>query len=51
VEILKTKEVQQKFLDQGAEAIGNSPKQMSDFIANERTRWKKVIDSAGVTMN
>jgi tripartite-type tricarboxylate transporter receptor subunit TctC len=51
VEILKTKEVQQKFLDQGAEAVGNSPKQMSDFIANERTRWKKVIDSAGVTMN
>jgi tripartite-type tricarboxylate transporter receptor subunit TctC len=51
VEILKTKEVQQKFLDQGAEVIGNSPKQMNEFIANERMRWKKVIDSAGVTMN
>jgi hypothetical protein len=24
---------------------------MSDFVANERSRWKKVIDRAGVTMN
>jgi tripartite-type tricarboxylate transporter receptor subunit TctC len=50
-EILKMKDVQQKFLDQGAEVVGNSPKEMTDFIANERVRWKKVIDSAGVTMN
>jgi tripartite-type tricarboxylate transporter receptor subunit TctC len=51
VEVLKMKEVQQKFLDQGAETVGNSPKEMTDFIANERVRWKKVIDGAGVTMN
>jgi tripartite-type tricarboxylate transporter receptor subunit TctC len=51
VEILKTREVQQKFLDQGAEVVGNSPKEMNDFLANERTRWKSVIDKAGVTMN
>jgi tripartite-type tricarboxylate transporter receptor subunit TctC len=51
VEVLKMKEVQQKFLDQGAEVVGNSPKEMTDFVVNERARWKKVIDSAGVTMN
>lgn len=51
IDILKMKEVQRKFLDQGAEAVGNSPKEMADFLANERVRWKKVIDSAGVTMN
>jgi tripartite-type tricarboxylate transporter receptor subunit TctC len=51
VDVLKMKEVQQKFLDQGAEVVGNSPKEMSDFVANERVRWKKVIDKAGVTMN
>lgn len=50
-DILKMKEVQRKFLDQGAEVVGNSPKEMTDFLANERVRWKKVIDSAGVTMN
>jgi hypothetical protein len=31
--------------------VGNSPKELTDFIATERGRWKKVIDSAGVTMN
>jgi tripartite-type tricarboxylate transporter receptor subunit TctC len=51
VDVLKMKEVRQRFLDQGAEAVGNTPKQMAEFVANERTRWKKVIDSAGVTMN
>jgi tripartite-type tricarboxylate transporter receptor subunit TctC len=51
VQILRQKDVQQKFMDQGAEAVGNSPKEMNDFVANERARWKKVIDNAGVTMN
>jgi tripartite-type tricarboxylate transporter receptor subunit TctC len=51
VEVLNMKEVQQKFLAQGAEVVANSPKEMSDFVATERLRWKKVIDSAGVTMN
>jgi tripartite-type tricarboxylate transporter receptor subunit TctC len=51
VEVLKTKDVQQKFLEQGAEVIGNSPKEMTEFVASERVRWKKVIDSANVTLN
>ncbi|MDB5839353.1 MAG: tripartite tricarboxylate transporter substrate binding protein [Herminiimonas sp.] len=51
VEILKMSDVQKKFLDQGADVVGNSPKEMSDFLVSERARWKKVIDSAGVTMN
>jgi tripartite-type tricarboxylate transporter receptor subunit TctC len=50
-DILKQKDVQQKFLEQGAEIVGNSPGEMTEFLANERARWKKVIDSAGVTMN
>jgi tripartite-type tricarboxylate transporter receptor subunit TctC len=51
VEVLKLPDVQQKFGDQGAEVVGNSPKEMGDFIANERVRWKKVISTANVTMN
>jgi tripartite-type tricarboxylate transporter receptor subunit TctC len=51
VEALKLPEVQHKFREQGAEVVGNSPKELTDFIATERGRWKKVIDSAGVTMN
>jgi tripartite-type tricarboxylate transporter receptor subunit TctC len=51
VEVLKMPDVQQKFVDQGAEVVGNSPKEMAEFIAGERVRWKKVIDTANVTMN
>jgi tripartite-type tricarboxylate transporter receptor subunit TctC len=48
VEALKLPDVQQKFIDLGAEVVGNSPKEMAQFVANERTRWKKVIDTANV---
>lgn len=50
-EALKMPDVQQKFRDQGAEIVGNSPREMTEFMDNERVRWKKVIDSAGVTLN
>lgn len=45
------KNVTIKSLDQVAETVGNSPKEMGEFVAKERIRWKKVIDSAGVTLN
>jgi tripartite-type tricarboxylate transporter receptor subunit TctC len=51
VEVLKMKDVQQKFMDQGAEVVGDSPAEMAKFLGNERARWKKVINSAGVTIN
>jgi tripartite-type tricarboxylate transporter receptor subunit TctC len=50
-DILRMRDVQQKFMDLGAEAVGNTPEQMARFVAGERLRWKKVIDEAGVTMN
>ncbi len=50
-EILAMKEVQQRFLEQGAEIVGNTPAQMSAYLEHERARWKKVIDSAGVKLN
>lgn len=50
-EALKMPDVQQKFQDQGAEIVGNSPKEMAKFMDDERARWKKVIESAGVTLN
>lgn len=51
VEALKLPDVQQKFREQGAEVVGNSPKEMAEFIVSERNRWKKVIDKANVTLN
>lgn len=51
VEVLKMPDVRQKFIEQGAEVVGNSPRQMADFMNTERTTWKKVIDTADVTIN
>lgn len=51
VEALKLPDVQQKFKEQGAEIVGNTPKEMAAFLDKERARWKKVIDSANVTLN
>jgi tripartite-type tricarboxylate transporter receptor subunit TctC len=51
LEALKLPDVQQKFRDRGAEIVANSPKEMLDFMAAERTRWKSVIDSAKVKVD
>jgi tripartite-type tricarboxylate transporter receptor subunit TctC len=51
VQILKMPDVRQKFIEQGAEVVGNSTQQMADFMNTERTTWKKVIDTADVTIN
>jgi tripartite-type tricarboxylate transporter receptor subunit TctC len=50
-EAMKTQEVQQKFAAQGAEVMGGSPAEMTAFMNAERTRWKKVIDTAGVKLD
>jgi hypothetical protein len=35
----------------GGEVVGNSPKELADFMAAERVRWKKVIETANVTVD
>lgn len=51
VEALRQPDVQQRFVEQGAEAIGNTPKEMDAFVKDETARWGKVIANANVTMN
>lgn len=51
VEALKMPDVQQKVLAFGGEVVGNSPNELSDFMASERIRWKRVIDTANVTVD
>lgn len=50
-EVLKIPEVQKKFIEQGAQAVGNTPGEMTVFLTAERARWKKVIDNAQVIVN
>lgn len=49
--VLKMPEVRQKFIEQGAEAGGDEPDRMADFMKAERVKWKKAIDTADVTIN
>jgi len=51
VEALNQPDVQQRFAEQGAEVIGNSPEQMGRFMRSEAARWAKVIKDANVTVD
>jgi tripartite-type tricarboxylate transporter receptor subunit TctC len=51
IEALKMPDVQQKVLALGGEVVGDSPKELAGFMAAERARWKKVIDTAKVTLD
>lgn len=50
-DIMKLPDVQQKIAAQGAEVAGGSPAEMVSFLAAERARWKKVIDTAHVKLD
>jgi tripartite-type tricarboxylate transporter receptor subunit TctC len=47
---LKLPDVRTKFLDQGAEPVGQDPAATVQFIKDEERRWREVIKSANVTL-
>lgn len=49
VQILREPKVKALLLAQGAEPIGNSPKEFAAFVQNEHDRWAKIIREAGIT--
>src|SRR5579862_327381 len=51
VEALKLPDVQARFLEQGAEPVGNTPAEMAAFVKEEMARWQKVIQTANVTLS
>jgi tripartite-type tricarboxylate transporter receptor subunit TctC len=50
-DIMKLPDVQPKIAALGAEVVGGSPADLVGFTNAERARWKKVIDSAHVTLD
>ncbi len=50
VAALKLDDVRTKFLDQGAEPVGDSTAATAAFIKDEEARWRSVIKSANVTL-
>jgi len=41
-------DVRSKFLELGAEPVGDSQAELGRFLANETTRWRDVIQKANV---
>jgi tripartite-type tricarboxylate transporter receptor subunit TctC len=40
--------VKEKYLSQGAVAVGNSTEEFSAYVKSETDRWGKVIATAGI---
>ena len=49
--ILKMPDVVQKYATEGVELPGGTPAEMTSFMNAERASWKKVIDTAKVTLD
>ncbi len=47
-EVLRMPDVRSKFLELGAEPVGDSQAELGRFLANETTRWREVIQKANV---
>lgn len=48
VRAVNSPDLRARFLDQGAEPVGNTPEQYTAFIQNEIAKWAKVIKAAGI---
>mgnify|MGYP003705483265 CR=1 FL=1 len=49
MEALNDKSVRDRFVDVGFEIVASTPEQFASFQASEFARWKKVIESRGIT--
>lgn len=49
--ILKLPDVHKRIADLGAEPVGGTPKEYAAFIQSEITKWRKVIQDAGVRLD
>ena len=52
VDILRMSEIRSRLIAaQGAEVVGNTPKQFADFIQSETIKWAAVIKTAGIKLD
>ena len=50
-EILRTPEIQKRFADIGAEAIGNTPEEMAAWMREDTERWRQVIRAGNIKVD
>ena len=46
--VVKDPEVRRKFADNGVSTVGGTPQELTDLIAREMARWRKVVQQTGV---
>ena len=51
VKVLKMPDVKEKLNAMGAEVVGNSPEEFSDYIKAETVKWAKVVKTSGASVN
>ena len=51
VKIIKSPDVSGQLLSQGAEPVGNTPGELSKFIAAEVARWTEVVEKANIRID
>jgi tripartite-type tricarboxylate transporter receptor subunit TctC len=49
--ILKTPEARSKLAQYGAAPLGGTPQQLSQRMASDSAKWKKVIEFAHITLD
>jgi tripartite-type tricarboxylate transporter receptor subunit TctC len=47
VKVLNAPDTRRRFLDLGAEPIGNSPEAFATFVRDETAKWEKVVKASG----
>jgi tripartite-type tricarboxylate transporter receptor subunit TctC len=48
--IVNTPEMKKRFIDEGAEAVGNTPAKFAAFFKSEYTRFEKVVKDSGAVI-
>ncbi|MBI3936308.1 MAG: tripartite tricarboxylate transporter substrate binding protein [Betaproteobacteria bacterium] len=49
--ILRNEEIRERIVRDGAEPVGNTPKEFASFIRGEAARWAKVVKTAGIRVD
>ncbi|CAB3656359.1 MAG: tripartite tricarboxylate transporter substrate binding protein [Achromobacter sp.] len=47
-DVVRSPDISGRFKSMGGQAGGNTPAEFSAFIDQERTRWKQIVDTAGL---
>ncbi|WP_336236071.1 MULTISPECIES: Bug family tripartite tricarboxylate transporter substrate binding protein [Achromobacter] len=47
-DVVRSPDIAERFRAMGGQAGGNTPTEFAAFIDQERTRWKQIVDAAGI---